>query len=183
MLKTLSKIIAHVESNNDQYAIRFESNLYAKLVNTRLIKKITSINTCSKETAFMITATSWGKYQILGSNLYTFCNLNKPIGVYLCDTTLQDATFEEFLRYKKIDVNATLQNIAKLSEVKDEIFLSSKDYREATTRFKSFLDKNRDKYNALFSFISRYNGSRFLSDAFYAYLLRVLYFYKKTKGG
>ncbi|MEM5867460.1 MAG: hypothetical protein QXG39_06040, partial [Candidatus Aenigmatarchaeota archaeon] len=116
------------------------------------------------------------------SNLYTVCSLKESIGKYLCDSTLQDKTFYAFLEAKKIDAKLVLKQVKTLALEKQQIQDNNPRLIDFTNTFKKYLESNKEVYSPLFKFITAYNGSRFLSDNFYAYLLRVLYFYNKLKG-
>ena len=71
----LLEAIAHIESNEWQYAIRFEPATYIRKMafDKIIIQDIIKYNKCSKETAFSIYSTSYGAWQLMGFNIY-----NKP---------------------------------------------------------------------------------------------------------
>lgn len=68
----LEYVIAQVESSNCLSAVRFESmlnNNHPQWIEGQL-DKIQAANGCNVATALMIASTSWGKYQLLGANIY-----------------------------------------------------------------------------------------------------------------
>lgn len=95
----LRDIIALVESNDNTCAIRFEPTIYAKsdTMPVRILNAILDANKCSQKTAQMIYSTSWGRYQIMGFNLYGLLAWKKSIVEYLVDPfTTQDISFDDF---------------------------------------------------------------------------------------
>lgn len=181
----LHKIISLVESGNNQYAMRFEENIFLKFSRHTysLIKTVAEINQCSLDTSRVILACSWGKYQILGINLYTICKLKNPVLQFVCNETLQDEAFNKFIIHKKVNATLVEQDIKALAIEQKKIKEKAKSIREFTENFKKYIVENKDTYPDLFSFITKYNGTKFCSDNFYAYLLRILYFYNKLAGG
>lgn len=108
-MPTISELIAKVESNNVQWAMRYEAHFKPS---------VAAINNCiaahrpafmSRSTAEMICKTSWGKYQIMGENLYTICGLKDSVNLYMSDADLQEETFFRFL--EKRDINYTVEQI------------------------------------------------------------------------
>ncbi len=177
-------VIALTESGNNQYAIRFEEKVYLNIYrrkSTELLQIIQKYNECSFDTAKMIFACSWGKYQIMGFNLYSVCQLKTSIGEFLCSDNLQNLAFLKFCIANKIDLSKVEAELKALSEQKALIKLKTTSYAEFTESFRSFLEDNQKSYQNTITFISRYNGSKFLSDAFYSYLLRMVYNYEKLK--
>jgi hypothetical protein len=104
----LSAVIAWVESNTNDKAVRFEPGLYAVWSSETLIRKgiertIQYIHGCSIETARVIACSSWGRYQILGENLYDLgigCTLD--IFEYAGLPAYQKECFDKFLRNRGI---------------------------------------------------------------------------------
>lgn len=68
--KTISQVIARIESSNDQFAIRFEPMVYKRINKLPILDRIKKIHHCSEDTADMIYSCSFGDYQIMGFNLY-----------------------------------------------------------------------------------------------------------------
>ena len=63
---TLADLIAQVESNGNQYAVRFEPHFTPS---DRNIFKMANLCKCSNETARVLCSMSFGYYQIMGNNL------------------------------------------------------------------------------------------------------------------
>lgn len=108
-MKTISELIAKVESNGVQWAMRYEAHFKPS---------VAAINNCiaahrpafmSRSTAEMICKTSWGKFQIMGENLYTICGLKCDVNSYMCDADLQEETFFRFL--EKRDINYSVEQL------------------------------------------------------------------------
>lgn len=100
----LAKVIAHVESNDRQFAIRFEDQLYAShSFPTELLNSIHLSCGCSLATARMVACTSWGRYQILGENIYSVCQYNKTPVEFCEDSAAQDAALALFLSNRRIN--------------------------------------------------------------------------------
>lgn len=71
---TLGTLIAWIESKNNPQAMRFEPRVHDQ-IHTRLftdptIAAIRNVHSCTYETACVIYSSSFGKYQIMGENLY-----------------------------------------------------------------------------------------------------------------
>jgi len=103
MTITLSQLIARTESGNVAHALRFEPAW--RYTTAR------DIATCiashkpaymNESTARAILAMSWGKHQIMASNLYSI-GYKGTMAQFLNDTTLQEAWFAEFLKSRRID--------------------------------------------------------------------------------
>src|ERR1700733_9306434 len=73
---TLAQVISRVESNDTPGAIRFEPTIYTRFTGLltqaqRLALSTCQVsNKCSLATAQMICGSSWGRYQIMGENIY-----------------------------------------------------------------------------------------------------------------
>lgn len=109
MNPTLADCVAMVESANRQHAIRFERTLFDKdeartdQALTMILLRIMRTNSCSRDTACMIAASSWGMYQLLGVNLYDdHVGWDTDIGTYL-GSAAQQNTFNNFCRWRGID--------------------------------------------------------------------------------
>ena len=112
---TLADVIARVESNNNKYALRFEPGWK---VGQQLVVQVATINKCDVVTSMTVCKTSFGAYQVMGSNLY-YLGLTQPIGAFLNDTALQQLFFIAFLQSRNIDfeLDDVLDN-----EEKDRLF-------------------------------------------------------------
>ena len=100
----LAAIIAQIESSGSDYALRFEPGQYDPAAATPLIFSIARVNDCSDDTARVISACSWGRYQIMGFNLYGSLGLAVPAIQFCADTSLQLAFFAKFLTANNINV-------------------------------------------------------------------------------
>lgn len=102
----LSVVAYTVESSDNDYAMRFEPASYAS--NPQWIEgqesAIAHFNDCSDETARMIACTSWGRFQILGANIYALGHTSSIInwinGSTRNDGDLQDNTYRKFIQPK-----------------------------------------------------------------------------------
>lgn len=104
VLVTLGDVIAWVESRNDCSALRFEPTTWEKLSEGRNRNELAILaltrahNACSHGTADMIYSTSWGKYQIMGFNLYgPECALQTGVMAFCVDDAAQDAAFAKLI--------------------------------------------------------------------------------------
>ncbi len=102
---TLPQVIAHVESRGRLDAVRFEPGWQTMVSSARIAARV---NMCSFPTAIQLCKFSWGKYQIMGSNLYDL-GLSLSIGHFLNDSVTQDEMFNEFVTDR--DINFTLQQV------------------------------------------------------------------------
>jgi len=107
-MTTLEAIISDIESGGNRYALRFEPHVYERAQTLNRYAPMVNLargrNKCSLETARVIIATSWGKFQIMGFNLYDPNGINypDPVGVYLNDDMVQAATFRVFCQARSI---------------------------------------------------------------------------------
>lgn len=99
---TLADIVGDIESGNDQFAMRFEPAVYREWPEAewvsgefqpkiRIAKKIAAANRCNYHTAVMIAATSWGRFQIMGENIYQ--RFNDSVFVWMASNSDQLTTF------------------------------------------------------------------------------------------
>lgn len=133
-MRDLATIFAAVESGGcdpqaiDSRAVRFEPTLYLQIRNAgigtawaSLRAMISHIHNCDGATASMIAATSWGKFQILGENIYTLCGFQHHIADFINDPLAQGGCFIAFWRQHGFDIgavdlndNATLAVLARI---------------------------------------------------------------------
>lgn len=97
----LIDLIARAESADNPFAIRFEPHVYKRVENLfgPSLNKISDIHSCSRATARMIYASSFGRFQIMGFNLYSGY-LEIEIGnafTFLNDTVKQNAAFDAYV--------------------------------------------------------------------------------------
>ena len=104
----LSDVVAQVESNNNPLAMRFEEAAYKANSPTAAshlaIHRYATGGYVSLYTAHMIAYTSWGKYQIMGYNLYGKCGWQHPLADFLITDDAQIAMFRRFIAPKFSDV-------------------------------------------------------------------------------
>jgi|SRR5580658_2569534 hypothetical protein len=109
MTLNLAAVIAQVESDGRDISPRFEPTLYYELAadptpeRGKIIGAIGTIHFCNQTTARMIAATSWGRYQILGENLYSVCQCSVDVFTLVNEPLEQDAMFENFVQARGID--------------------------------------------------------------------------------
>ncbi len=92
-ITTLADLIAQVESDGNQYAVRFEPHYTPKDQNT---SKMAAICKCSNETARILCSMSFGYYQIMGDNLISL-DLNVSPFEYMNAPTIQSIFLNRFL--------------------------------------------------------------------------------------
>lgn len=102
----LHELISRVESNDNPYAIRFEPAQMDRDRPDALLKAVRDANHCNWTTAHSILAHSWGRYQIMGFNLYNGLLRVMSIGGYMATPALQDTTFAAFVDPHGFDANA-----------------------------------------------------------------------------
>ncbi len=184
MIRKLGFYVACVESNVNQFAIRFENSYMKKNLDHITLEIIRHCNNCSRDTAKMIASTSWGQYQILGINLYSICEYYSEIGRYLCDNDLQYITFEKFIK-KRVFTKETEKRVENTLDAISHISLYYKylngKVEEKIEMLKSCLEFNREIWKDLEIFISRYLGAKFLSQAFINYILRLIHYHNKIE--
>ena len=123
----LAAVVAQVETNDNPFAIRFEQALMAQWaamnpVRGAILAAIASLHDCSHDTARMIACTSWGRYQILGENLYDRALVNVTVFAYVADPKLERLAFDALLIRK--DVAFALQDIID-DEAKRQKFIAA----------------------------------------------------------
>lgn len=107
MTTTLSQLVAHTESNDDQNAIRFEPACSPR---AELIAGMAHVANCSMATAKVLCMMSWGKYQIMGYNLIALGLACNPIA-YCANVPMQDDFFGRFTHgYKEVTSLDIVQN-------------------------------------------------------------------------
>lgn len=97
---TMYDVASWIESGGDLFAIRFEPSVYERIRengHTPTIEKIHLINKCSYATAQMIYSTSFGKFQIMGFNLYGPLSYKKSFFTFCESSDDQEKAFDDFL--------------------------------------------------------------------------------------
>jgi len=174
-------LIAYVESNNNQFAVRFEKHLYSRnKYNKKILDLIQAINECSLETAKVIYCSAFGKYQIMGFNLYSnICNINENVFIFCCDNRLQDKAFVQYLLHRYKNTQYVFFDLAK--NITEELKYAEQIASEtsSTSAFLDVIRTNSEKFKETAKFIRRYNGAVFPSDRALDYFLRMFYYYDK----
>lgn len=91
-ISNIAQLVAFVESNNNMYAIRFEQSYLNRVKNTDAMAQRLNI---THTTARFLLSCSWGKYQIMGENLWNMGIRVSPIK-YCDDTDMQDISFHTY---------------------------------------------------------------------------------------
>ena len=99
MITSLSQLIAWAESSNQISATRFEPAFVPDLLS---IQRCAAAANVDIGNARRICATSYGKYQILGCELYRRQIITGPIQAYQADEAAQDNSFMVFIAQKGI---------------------------------------------------------------------------------
>lgn len=89
---TLAQLIAKCESNNDQFAVRFERLYHPKSDN---VSKLAHQSRITFTTAEILCSMSFGYYQIMGDNLVSL-GLEGSIIEYCASPQLQDVFFNRY---------------------------------------------------------------------------------------
>jgi hypothetical protein len=103
---SLTEVTSWVESSTEIDAIRTEPSLLANNPAwvSVMVPKIAECNACSLYTARTIACTSYGLFQMLGANIYTF--YNGKIRAWWNDMSLQEQAFASFAKRLGFDANA-----------------------------------------------------------------------------
>lgn len=89
---TLAQLIALAESDNNQYATRFEPSFRPNMLNVNRLLTLAKIN---KTTATILCSMSFGFYQIMGDELMSMGLQCSPIE-YCATSALQDDFFNRY---------------------------------------------------------------------------------------
>lgn len=114
-ISTTAQLIARIESNNNAHAMRYEP---AFRIDELTLTKARKYQKVTHATAGIILKTSWGKYQMMGYNIY-FLGYQSDIIDFCTNMSHQDKMFQEFLEYHNI--NYTLEEL-KTDETKRNHF-------------------------------------------------------------
>lgn len=161
----LKDIVELVESNQDKMAIRYEKatfgNIWGKLKYYDALERIRRVHKCSYDTAVMIASCSFGKFQIMGFNLYGILKLESHIVNFLMNESMQEKAFNDFVNLIGIEEKAIIE------EIKDAL-------EHCDGSGKAFTEKP-----GIQKFIANYNGAKVGSKDFYAYAYKMLTAYQK----
>lgn len=123
----LNSIVAWVESKGNPYSIRFEPEVYKNLMTGALTQAhhdlvariIAAHSGCSFGTACMIYCTSFGKYQMMGFNIYGApFNYKASVYNYMTDQGAQDSSFGLYIEDRGI--NFAVGELAASSDLRNE---------------------------------------------------------------
>ena len=95
----LSDCVAQVESSGNPLAMRYEPDYLPTLTSIQLTQKFATNGYMDTNTARMIASTSWGKFQIMGANLYAVLKFEGTLLDYLSDAGQQLVTFQDFIAH------------------------------------------------------------------------------------
>ncbi len=95
----LSDCVAQVESANNPLAMRYELDYIPTFNSILLTQKFATNGYMDTITARIIASTSWGKYQIMGANLYAGLKYEDTLFSYLSDAGVQLVTFQDFIKH------------------------------------------------------------------------------------
>jgi hypothetical protein len=96
----LMDVAATLESGNNAGAIRFEPAMFGNAPSwaKNQLAYIHAANPwASPETGLMIACTSWGKFQLLGANIYAFGFFKFPIADFLANEAEQELVYGDFI--------------------------------------------------------------------------------------
>ena len=142
---TLIDVIAELESSNNQYALRFESELMLITYNSEILNTIIKYNQCDEITAKMIYNTSWGLYQIMGFNLYSM-GLKTNVIAYCAEKSIQTIYFIQFL--SENNINFKIQDMLQNNNLMAS-FIKTYNGNGTEQEFKDYKSKIIQIYNQL----------------------------------
>ena len=108
----LAEAIARIESSCCDSALRFEP---AYSPSPAAFDALDKICTWSSATKHFALASSWGRYQIMGDNLYDTCGVTLDPIAYCADRVAQDAAFYEFLKADGLETLTAAQLASSLA--------------------------------------------------------------------
>ena len=103
---SLAAVIKAIESGGNPHRPRFEYHAFMAWPWAPAYDRILLKHQCTRDTAQMIAATSWGAYQMMGANIFdpAVSGVDPDhLFAYIADPAMQDASFAHFLRAKGID--------------------------------------------------------------------------------
>lgn len=96
MTMTTSELIAKIESGQCDHAMRFEPGFKPSQRAMENIKKAHAPAFMNFTTASTIAQISWGRFQIMGENIYTVCGYHGTIFDFINDSNAQEKAFNKF---------------------------------------------------------------------------------------
>lgn len=109
----LSDVVAQVESAGNLLAMRFEPDYVPSMVGIQNCQNYVVNGYIDYKTARNICQTSYGKYQIMGDNLFNELNYKNTLFNYLSSEENQLLTFSEFIKkigFENIEFNLIPKN-------------------------------------------------------------------------
>lgn len=111
----LRQVIGYIESNNCLWAIRFEPVVQTHIQQhpawISILNNVGVCNHCSHDTAKIVLASSFGKFQFMGFNIYGALGYRDFIGKFINDELAQNSLFNQFVTTLKINYSVDeLQN-------------------------------------------------------------------------
>lgn len=103
MSKTISQLVAQVESGNVPWAMRFEPAFKPSEQAINNCIKAHKPAYMNRTTAENICKTSFGAYQIMGENIYTVCKYGESIAQFLSSKFDQHTAFTRFIEARGIN--------------------------------------------------------------------------------
>lgn len=94
----LSDCVARVESSDNPLAMRFEPGYQPSAKGEANAKSYATGGYVSQNTAIAICQFSYGRYQIMGDNLYNELNYQHSLIAFLTSGMVQLYTFKQFLK-------------------------------------------------------------------------------------
>jgi len=104
--QALACVIKSIESGGNPHRPRFEYHAFMAWPWTPAYDRILEKHQCTRDTAQMIAATSWGAYQMLGVNVFdpAISGVDPDhLFAYVADAPMQNASFANFVKAKGID--------------------------------------------------------------------------------
>lgn len=95
----LSDCVAHIESAGDPLAMRFEPGWHASPVGILKAAQHATGGWIDQATAANICACSYGRFQIMGDNLFGVLNFQGTLAAYLTSDVLQHNSFNSFISH------------------------------------------------------------------------------------
>ena len=143
MIILLSDVVAHAESAGNRNAVRFEPVVFRKQKASFTLAHFITGTALSGDTARALGACSWGKFQIMGYNIYGVCGYQKTLAEYLVSDTDQLNTFIKFIAPRNnILFEKMLSNVADLNEFSRH-YNGSVAYAETLKQSYQFLNNQK----------------------------------------
>lgn len=93
----LSDVVAATESSDSPLAMRFEPGYQPSALGESNAKKYATASYCNQNTAIAICQFSYGRYQIMGDNLYNELDYQQTLVSFLTSGVAQLVMFKKFI--------------------------------------------------------------------------------------